>query len=65
MRFQLLSVVIGYIDSEYESVNNIQLFLMLFRTKSKQINTFVKMWFQRLSGVIGYIYSEYDTVNNI
>ena len=25
MRFQLLSGVIGYIDSEYDSVNNIQL----------------------------------------
>ena len=38
---------------------------MLFTKKSKQINTFVKMWFQRLSGEIGYIDSEYDCDNNI
>ena len=38
---------------------------MLFTKKSKQINTFVKMWFQRLSEEIGYIDSEYDSINNI
>ena len=53
MCFQRLSGVIGYIDSEYDSVNNITInSLMFLRYKTSKINYFVKMWFQRLSGVI-------------